>query len=162
MPQKIIAWVSRHPPLRAQINELHKKLGDIKLMQVTNTYQNYRDVLHIIKSYNATHAILVLPLSMIVLILDSKEVQGITWLRAEMDSAHTGKCIDSYKEIANDRHNSVVQLQHQCSRFDPDADVVTGERHLRFREFQVLKSIDIVTEPFIETKKQNNSSMEEI
>lgn len=151
MPQKTIAWVSRHPPLPAQVKALADVLGDIKLVQVTNTYTNYRAVIDTVKQIGATHAVLVLPLSMIALILDSREAQGIVWLRAEMDSAHAGTCIDGYKEIANDRHNSVVQVQHQCSKFNPDTDVLMpGEntRHLRFREFQVLKSIDLITEPF--------------
>lgn len=151
MPQKTIAWVSRHPPLQAQVKALAEKLGDIRVVQITNTYQNWRGVIDAVRAQKATHAVLVLPLSMIALILDSREAQGITWLRAEMDSAHTGRCIDGYKEVASDRHVSVVQVQHQCSMFNPDTDVLMpGEttRHLRFREFQVLKSIDLVTEPF--------------
>ena len=149
--KKTIAWVSRHDPLPAQVKALQEKLGDIKIVHINNTYTNYRNVIDAVKALKAMHAIVVLPLSMIAFILDSKEAQGTTWLRAEMQSAHEGRCIDHYKEISNDRHNSVVQVQHQCGMFNPDTDVLMpGEttRHLRFRKFMVLKSIDLITEPF--------------
>ena len=149
--QCIVAWVSRHPVLPAQIKALAEKLGEIRVVQITNTYQNFRGVIVAVKALKASHAVVVLPLSMIALILDSKEAQGITWLRAEMCSAHEGRCTDNYKEVSSDRHNSVVQVQHQCSMFNPETDVLMpGEtaRHVRFLEFQVLKSIDLITEPF--------------
>ena len=120
-------------------------------MQVANTYQNYREVIGAVKALGATHAVVVLPMGMIALMLDSKEAQGITWLRAEMCSAHEGKCIDGYRHVASDKHASVVEVLHQCSKFNPETDVLMpGDttRHVRFKEFQVLKSIELKTEPF--------------
>lgn len=126
MPQKIIvAWVSRHPPLPAQIKTLRQKLGEaVRIVPLTDTYNNYRDVLETIGKSGATYAVLVLPLSIISLLVSS--TPEITWLRADMMPAE--------------------------GEYNPETDVImpsqNGARHLRFKEFQEIISVDVVTIPF--------------
>lgn len=120
-----VAWVSRHPPLPVQIEALKEKLGNIRMAHIHQTFVDYKQVMDTVNRTKARHAVVVLPLSIISLLLSTPEAKDIKWLRAEMEPA-TGK-------------------------FDPDTDVLlqspNGDRHLRFKEFAVLKEVRLVTEP---------------
>lgn len=139
-----VAWISRHAPVPAQIAELEEKLGDITIVQVTDTYTNYHNIIETVRTSNARYGVLVIPLSMMQLILKA-ETPDITWLRAEMRPAHYGTC-------------DMKPYGTECNLFDPETDVlmpITGNtgtrksnRHIRFLEFVVLKSVNIETEPF--------------
>lgn len=135
--QHIVAWVSRHPPLPAQIRMLKAKLGeDAKILRLGNTYTDANAVLLELMRAKATHAVVVLPLSMITRLLNAPE--EITWLRAEMMPAHSGACTEN----------------PPCEHFNEDTDVLmpssNGNRHLRFKEFTKLVTIDVITEQWME------------
>ncbi len=140
-----VAWVSRHPPLPAQIRELEAKIGDITIVTIGNTYTNYKNIIEAAEISKARYGVLVIPLSMVSLIL-ANDTSGIVWLRAEMRPAHKYKCDGS-----------------MCMEMNTDTDVlmpivngsnnVTGHRHVRFKEFVVLESVDVKTTPFTREKE---------
>jgi len=128
-----VAWVSRHPPLKKQLEVLKEKLGDIVVVQISRTFTDYKEVLDEIKNANCKYAVVVLPLSMIAQLVNDK---SITWLFAEMEGIH--ECLGP----------------ELCEEFNPDTDVwlplhgkSTG-RHMRFKQFRKILRVEMVTEPF--------------
>jgi len=125
-----VAWVSRHKPLPAQLNELKKKLGDdVEIVQISKTFRDVREVYYDIKSAGAQYAVVVLPLSMIAVLSQYKD---IVWLWAEMEPLH---------------QNCKGEL---CPEYDPNSDVILEAvgmiRHLRFKEFKQILKVEMVTE----------------
>ena len=125
-----VAWVSRHKPLPAQLNELKKKLGDdVEIVQISKTFRDVREVYYDIKSAGAQYAVVVLPLSMIAVLSQYKD---IVWLWAEMEPLHL---------------NCKGEL---CPEYDPNSDVILETvgmiRHLRFKEFKQILKVEMVTE----------------
>ncbi|MHA1593626.1 MAG: hypothetical protein ACTSXX_02685 [Candidatus Baldrarchaeia archaeon] len=128
-----VAWVSRHPPLEAQLEVLREKLGDFQLVRIAKTFTSYKEVLDEIKRFGCQYAVIVLPLSMIAQLVQDK---SITWLWAEMEGLH---------ECLGPSH---------CSEYDSKRDVwlpLHGQpkgRHMRFKGFRRIVRVEMVTEPF--------------
>jgi len=124
-----VAWVSRHPPVSAQIDALNKKLGPVSIYMVSETFRDAEEVLKEVRKAGAKYAVVVLPLSMIARLVNNKD---ITWLWAEMTPVHTYSCPGS----------------DRCSQFDPFKDVVLESanfnRHLRFERFKVIEDVRMV------------------
>jgi len=125
-----VAWVSRHKPLPAQLNELKKKLGDdVEVIQISKTFRDVREVYYDIKSAGAQYAVVVLPLSMIAALAQYRD---IVWIWAEMEAIHQN-CKGEF-----------------CSEYNPDSDVILEAvgmtRHLRFKEFKQILKVEMVTE----------------
>jgi len=127
---KVVAWVSRHPPLRAQVEYIKRKLGnDINIVQISKTFTDVKDVYESVISIGADVAVVVLPLSMILHLVSN--YKDVIWLMAEMEPVH-----DNCKGV-------------NCPFFDPDTDVILPGvtiRHLRFKKFYRVKDIRIVKE----------------
>jgi len=123
---KKVAWVSRHPPLKSQVEALKQKLGDVQIIHIAKTFTDYKEVLNAVKEAGAKYAVVVLPLSMISLLTEDKD---ITWLYAIMGAVHDG-CIGE-----------------NCLLFNPETDVIMPpNRHLRFFEFKKIKEVRMVLE----------------
>ena len=57
-----IAWVSRHPPLPAQIKELERIFGEVELIQISKVFRDAKDVLEDVKkafNYGAIEVLLI-------------------------------------------------------------------------------------------------------
>jgi len=125
-----IAWVSRHVPIPAQVRELKRIFGDISIVQISRVFTDAEEVYREVKKRNCTHAVVVLPLSIISLLLKHED---IVWIYAEMKALHT--CDVLY-----------------CGEWDPDTDVwlpLKGEkegRHMRFKKFWRIKEVRMVLE----------------
>lgn len=140
--ETVVAWVSRHPPLPAQIEKLYEMYGDrIKIIEFPQTFKDAKVIIAELKRRNVTKAVVVAPLSMISVLL--QEAPEIEWLRAEMKTLH--KC-----DIT------------KCDVFDPIQDVwlpLQNERnnnvgrHIRFVHFCRLKEIKIICKPIKEARK---------
>lgn len=132
-----VLWISRHEPLPAQLNYLRQKLGDFELIRHSQPVATAEQAVELAKQHNAKYIIPVLPLSFIAHLVTSAQREGFTVLRAEMENIHNCS-------------------QHPCPDYKHDTDTImesrdynTGEtiyRHFRFKEFRVLKAIQIVTE----------------
>ncbi len=126
--QIIVAWVSRHPALKAQEEVLKAQLlSDIKIVEMNKTYKNASVIIKLLKEHGAKYAVVVLPLSIIKHLLNAPDRDGIVFLKAEMKPA-TGE-------------------------YNPDWDVLMEDepgikRHKTFTGYQVYREILEITEPF--------------
>jgi len=125
-----VAWVSRHKPLPAQIEELKRKFGEnIEIVQINKTFRDVREVYYDIKSTGAQYAVVVLPLSMIAVLAQYRDV---AWLWSEMELVH---------------QNCEGEL---CPEYNPDSDAILKSfdtvRHLRFKEFRKILKVEMITE----------------
>ena len=79
----VVLWVSRHQPLRAQIEELEKKLGPVEVWQLSGTIPSAEFIVDVVKKTKAQYVVPVLPLSMIARLSELSK-KGFTVLWAEM------------------------------------------------------------------------------
>ena len=127
---EVVAWVSRHEPVPLQVEQLEAKLGPVKIVRISKTFRDAREVYEDVKAVGARYAVVVLPLAMIAKLVEWGDV---TWLWAEMSYVHDD-CPGS-----------------KCPLFDPSSDVILRtrngvNRHLRFRGFKVIKELKLVLE----------------
>ena len=133
--EKVVAWVSRHPPLPAQVRELERLLGPVRVEQVNRTYRNAEEVFEDIQRTGASVAVVVLPLPMLAQLLPLAKKAGVEVWMAKMEPVH--ECEGPGK----------------CPAFDAGRDVwlpLRGQptgRHLRFARFERVKEVRVITEP---------------
>ena len=85
-PEKtVVLWVSRHPPLLAQLIQLEQKLGGIKVIQLSGIIPSAEFVIQKAKEYGARVIVPVLPLSFIARLCELAQKEGITLLYAQME-----------------------------------------------------------------------------
>jgi len=139
MDEVKVLWVSRHKPLPTQLQFLKNKLGDFELIIHDKPLSTAQDAVNLVKQHNADFVVPVLPLSFIAHLVTEAKKHGFTVLRAEMDNLHNCNSDD-------------------CPEFNPDTDTIMVSRdlndpskiirrHFRFKEFVVLKDIQIITKP---------------
>jgi len=125
-----VAWISRHQPLKAQVEELRRLFGDVEIVHINETFRDAKEVYREVKRSNCTHAVVVLPLSMIAHLVKHDDV---IWLWAEMEALH--QCVLDY-----------------CNEYNPDTDVwlplrnSTKGRHMRFKRFWRIREVRMVLE----------------
>jgi hypothetical protein len=129
-----VAWVSRHDPLKAQKDALKQKLGDINLVCIAAKSKNANELYSNLKAIGAQYAVVVLPFSVTMHLLNNPESSAITYLRAEMEPAN--------------------------GQYNPDTDVLLEDglgkkRHVRFKEYKIITGIDVRTKPFEVTNHGN-------
>jgi hypothetical protein len=134
---KNIGWFSRNVPLPAQLRELEQKLGKCTVIEHKQMFGSAADVIALAKKWKVEHAVIVAPMSMIAKVVEVKDT-GVVWLWARMDPVHPDRsCPGS-----------------SCVEFNADRDVIVpnsrggSTRHHRFIEFNVIKRIDMILEPF--------------
>ena len=135
-----VAWVSRHPPLLAQLIRLSELLGEeVEVIPINRTFRNVKEVYEDVKRIGAKYAVLVLPLSMIATLVN--KYKDVTWLWAEMEALHEDESLN-------------------CPEYDEKTDVMlpaktdsgTVYRHMRFKDFYVIKEVKLVLEPLNKMK----------
>jgi len=125
-----IAWVSRHPPLPAQLDALRER-GFKDIVRISETFTNADEVAAEIRSAGCRHAVVVLPLSMIAQLVERQ--RDIAWIWAEMSPVEAGhEC-----------------LGEECPFYDPNQDALIpsreeGYRHLRFADYKRILRVTIV------------------
>ncbi len=126
--QIIVAWVSRHDPLKIQIDVLKEKLGsDIEIVKLSKTYRNANVITEILNNIEAKYAVVVLPLSMIQHLIHTPELKGTTILKAEMVPAR-----------GEYNHETDVLMEGD----------IGIKRHTTFAGYKVYRDIIEITEPF--------------
>jgi len=133
-----ILWLSKHPPLEAQISFLEQKLGNISLIITKGPFSTVDSVLKLVKTYKPQYVLPVLPLSFVVRLLEESHKRGFKILWSQMELLH----IDS---------------SPTCPQFNKKTDVLVETRdlntkkkfwrHFRFKEILVLKQIKFEFEP---------------
>ncbi len=128
-----IVWVSRHPPLEAQVEELKKMFGAVDIVQISKTFRDAGEVFEMVKREKPEIAVAVLPLSMLAQFLPLCKRENIDVWMARMDPVH--------------------ECDGHCGEFDPKRDVwlpIRGSnlgRHLRFSRFERILNVKVITEP---------------
>ena len=131
-----VLWVSRHPPLPAQLEELERKLGGVVVYQLSGTIPNAEYVVEKAKELNAKYIVPVLPLSMIARLSELSRREGFTVLWAEMQQV---KILSSEPKPGKD--------------YDPESETyikgIEGTyKIMRFVRFHKIRAVRLELEPF--------------
>lgn len=122
-----ILWISRHSPLKAQIDALREVFGDVEIVQYDKHVRDADHVLELIAYYDAQEVVVVLPLSIIAHILQ----KGVKPLYMRMEVIH-----------------HPCEGPSKCTDFDPDRDYWDpgSKRHYRFVAIERIIKLEMVTE----------------
>jgi len=135
-PQTIVLWVSRHPPLAQQIIELERKLGGIKIIQLSGVIPSAEFVIEKAKQYGAKVVVPVLPLSFIARLAELAPREGFTVLYAVME------CIAVYKSVEDAQKKVQEAPERRCLSTYADGTV----RVYEFKCFKKVKKVELVLE----------------
>lgn len=134
-----ILWVSRHTPLRAQIEYLRDRLGDVDVKVFSKRVPSAEWLLeNVVKPGGYGYIIPVLPMSIIARLVELSKRHGFALLWADMELLH-----NDYSE--------------ECAEYDPDRDAMVPGidsrgrrmwRHYRFNGFKKIKDVRIEFEEF--------------
>lgn len=140
----LVVWVSRHPPIASQIDELKKKLGKIVLHRISGKIPNAEYIVDYVEKLIDTlhlhgapvYIIPVLPLSMIAKLTELARQKGWNVLWAEMEQV---KILDHEPKPLKD--------------YDPTREVwIKGYENtykiMRFKGFHRIKAVKLELEPF--------------
>ena len=127
--QTKVLWVSRHPPIPAQIRELDRVFNGTTIYQLTGRIPNAEYIDEVAKTLNIKYIVAVLPLSMIARLTEIAEKRWYRVLWAEMEEI---KQIDREPVPGKD--------------YDPDREVwIRGYegtfKIMRFKKFHRIKRI---------------------
>lgn len=136
--QTTVLWVSRHSPLKAQIQQLKTKLGAVRIVQVRGIVPNAETVIEIAKQYGASIIVPVLPLSMIARLVELGRKQNLTILFARMEAIAQVRSIEEAQRLVAEKPEARTFTTYA------DGSVKVHE----FRGFEVIKAVQIVTEPW--------------
>lgn len=113
----IIYWLSRHPPLKVEVDALKAKFGsDCKIIQDPNPVDDVDDIIKRFRESGASEIVVVLPYSLIHKLIQ----RGISPLMPIME------------EVKNTNNT--------------DYDLIYRGKKLRFVEFRRLKDIKLIYE----------------
>lgn len=137
-PKTVVLWVSRHPPLQAQIQQLEQKLGAVTIIQVSGVIPNADFVVDVARRYNAKIIVPVLPLSFIARLAELTPKMGITLLFAKMNNIATTRDVAEARRIvaeAPDRRTLATYADGTVRVFE-------------FVAFEKIKRVVVETEPW--------------
>jgi len=138
----VVLWVSRHKPLKAQLEELEKKLGKYRLEVLSGPIPNSEFVIKKVEELHACVVIPVLPLSFIARIVESARQRGFTVLYAKMQLV--------FEAVKSD--SEAVKHAWKLVREQPDrrtaVDYVDRFRVFEFVGFEKIIDVKVVTEPW--------------
>jgi len=125
----VVLWASRHSPLQAQISELARKLGDLRVVQAAGPFPSVEAVLREADRVGADVIVPVLSLDMIRKLCERRGGRKILW--SKMRIVH---------------ENCPGTLL--CGNFDRFRDVFLPgppPRHYRFQRFVEILEVNLVT-----------------
>jgi hypothetical protein len=133
----VVLWVSRHPPLQAQIVELEQKLGGVVIYQMSGVIPNAETVAETAKKLNASVIVPVLPLSMIARLAELSKQNKFTVLIAKMSNIATTRDPSEAQRLVAEKPEARTIATY--------ADGVI--RVFEFERFEKLVEVKLVTEP---------------
>jgi hypothetical protein len=136
-PVTIVLWVSRHPPLQAQVKALEERLGGVTIYQMSGVIPNAEVIVETAKKLNASIIVPVLPLSMIARLAELSKQNKFTVLIAKMNNIATTKSVEEAQRLVTEKPESRTMATY--------ADGVV--RVFEFERFEKLVEIKLVTEP---------------
>lgn len=124
-----VLWVSRHRPLKAQVEALRRAFGEVEISIHDEQVKDVDHLLGLIRRHRADEVVCVLPVSIIMRLVE----RGWRPLWSEMELLH--RDCEGYG----------------CPEYGADSDVIMESpsvtRHYRFREFRRILRFEMVTEP---------------
>ena len=138
MKKTIILWVSRHHPVQAQFRVLEEKLGPITIYQLSGIVPSAEYVMEKAREVGAKYIVPVLPLSIIARLAELSKNNNFTILLSKMENIATVKSWEEAEKLVNERPDVRTATTY--------ADGVV--RVFEFRQFEKLKEVKLVTEPF--------------
>jgi hypothetical protein len=136
-PWSVVLWVSRHPPLPAQIAELERKFNSIVIYQMSGVIPNAEVIIEVAKKLNANIIVPVLPLSMIARLAELSKQNKFTVVIAKMNSIATTRDPSEVQRLVAEKPEARTMATY--------ADGVI--RVLEFERFEKLVEVKLVTEP---------------
>jgi hypothetical protein len=138
----VVLWVSRHPPLPAQLRELEKKLGPIKLERLSSPIPSAEYVIGKAEELCARVIIPVLPMSFIARIVEYARQHGFVVLYAKMQLVFE----------AEKSNGEAVKYAWKLVHEDPERRTAVGYadciRVFEFQCFEKVIDVKVVTEPW--------------
>lgn len=135
-PSVTVLWLSRHPPLRDQVELLHAYYGPVRIVQYSGVVKGGSEVVEIAERHGAKVVVAVLPLHLLAQALQAAARKGITILIARMRPINVSSEEEARRlvEEAPGRRN--------MSKF-ADGTV----RVYEFEGYEKVKRITVETEP---------------
>jgi len=137
-PEVTVLWVSRHRPLPAQIMELKKKLGRIKVIQVSSPVPNAEYVIELAQKFGAKIIVPVLPMSFIARLAELAPRHGITVLYAKMNVVAQVNSIEEAEKLVKEAPDRRTMTTYA------DGTIKIHE----FEKFEKVLKVFILTEPW--------------
>lgn len=72
-----ILWISRHPPLPKQLEELRRVFGEFELIQYAGFVKDAKHVVELMRMYRADEVVTIIPLTMIYHLVNEEKVYPI-------------------------------------------------------------------------------------
>lgn len=133
-----VLWVSRHPPLKAQLSAMRMKLRRVRVVQVSGVVPNADYVIELARKYGARIIVPVLPLSFIARLVERARGYGITILFARMEAIAQVSSAEEARELIREFPEARTMTAYA------DGTIKIHE----FKRFEVVKEVRLVTEPF--------------
>lgn len=134
-----VLWVSRHNPLKGQIDALREKLGDdVEVFVLPRQVANAEEVAQAARGMGAAYIVPVLPLSIIARLAELSGKYGFNILFARMEAVATVKEGELVEKIVREKPEYRTAVGYA------DGTV----RVYEFKGFERLKEVKLVTEPF--------------
>jgi len=123
--------------LKAQVDELKRKLGDVTIVTWESKVPNAEFVISLAKQEGARYIVPVLPLSIIAKLVDLAKKEGITVLWAEMEQQKMMfRPPVSGKDYNPECETVVVAMNHNRLSY----------KIMRFKKFHKIKSVKLELE----------------
>jgi hypothetical protein len=135
--RSVVLWVSRHPPLQAQIAELEQKFTNVVIYQMSGVIPSAEVVVEVAKKINASVIVPVLPLSMIARLAELSKQNKFTVLIAKMNNIATTKDPSEAQRLVQEAPDRRTVASYA------DGTV----RVFEFEHFEKLVEVKLVTEP---------------
>ena len=136
----VVLWASRHNPLKVQVQELKRKLGeDTVIVKGRSFYRDAGEVIDHAKQVGATYIVAVLPLSMIARVTEIAKQHNITILYAEMECT---------KKLYNYPNPNIDYNPTEETVIVVDTSKVGRiYKVFRFKQFHKIKAVKLELEP---------------
>jgi len=133
----VVLWVSRHPPLRAQVDELERRLGPIVVYQLSGVIPSAEYVVERARELSAKYVVPVLPLSFVAVLVEQAKRAQFVVLFAKMKLLAVLRTAEEAKKLVAEAPEGRV--------YERSAD--GSYRVFEFERFEKLVEVRLVTEP---------------
>jgi DNA-binding NarL/FixJ family response regulator len=136
--ETVVLWISRHPVLPAQTEELRRKLGDISIVHYNKNVASAEEVVELAKKYNAKIVIPILPLSFLAKLAEEARKNSLIVLLSKMNTVKTTRDLREATRLIDEAPDK----RTVSTMADGTLKVV------EFQKFEKLIAVEVITEPW--------------